>query len=89
MELLCERGAVLSYSDPHVPILPKMRSFDVPALSSQEISAGYLESLDCAVIATDHSAFDFEVIVAGSKLVVDTRNATNGIDAPEGRIWKA
>ena len=89
MELLCERGAVLSYSDPHVPTLPKMRSFDVPALSSQEISAGYLESLDCAVIATDHSAFDFEVIVAGSKLVVDTRNATNGIEAPEGRIWKA
>ena len=89
MELLCERGAVLSYSDPHVPTLPKMRSFEVPALSSQEISAGYLESLDCAVIATDHSAFDFEVIVAGSKLVVDTRNATNGIDAPEGRIWKA
>lgn len=89
MELLSERGAVLSYSDPHVPTLPKMRSFDVPALSSQEISAGYLESLDCAVVATDHSAFDFKVIVEGSKLVVDTRNATNGIDAPAGRIWKA
>jgi len=89
MELLSERGAVLSYSDPHVPTLPKMRSFDVPALSSQEITASYLESLDCAVIATDHSAFDFEVIVAGAKLVVDTRNATNGIDAPDGRIWKA
>jgi UDP-N-acetyl-D-glucosamine dehydrogenase len=89
MELLSERGAVLSYSDPHVPTLPKMRSFDVPALSSQEITASYLESLDCAVIATDHSAFDFGAIVAGARLVVDTRNATKGIDAPVGRIWKA
>ncbi len=45
--------------------------------------------MDCVLIATDHSAFDYEFIVEHSKLVVDTRNATLGIDAPKGRIWKA
>ena len=89
MELLSERGAILSYSDPHVPTLPKMRSFQVPALSSHDISTHYLQSLDCTLIATDHSAFDYELIVGESKLVVDTRNATLGINAPDGRIWKA
>jgi UDP-N-acetyl-D-glucosamine dehydrogenase len=89
MELLSERGAILSYSDPHVPSLPKMRSFDVPALSSQPLTPAYLKSLDCAVIATDHSAFDYPMIVGQSHLVVDTRNATLGIEAPAGRVWKA
>jgi UDP-N-acetyl-D-glucosamine dehydrogenase len=89
MELLAERGAILSYSDPHVQALPKMRSFRVPALTSQSLTSEYLESLDCALIATNHSAFDYEMIVSNSRLVVDTRNATVGIDAPPGRIWKA
>ncbi|MEI7460060.1 MAG: nucleotide sugar dehydrogenase [Pirellula sp.] len=89
MELLLERGAILSYSDPHVPTLPKMRSFHVPTLSSQDLTAEYLSEMDCVLIATDHSAFDYEFIVAHSKLVVDTRNATLGIKAPTGRIWKA
>jgi UDP-N-acetyl-D-glucosamine dehydrogenase len=89
MELLLERGAILSYSDPHVPTLPKMRSFHVPTLSSQDLTAEYLSEMDCVLIATDHSAFDYEFIVAHSKLVVDTRNATLGIKAPKGRIWKA
>ena len=89
MELLAERGAIVTYADPHVPVLPKMRSFEVPSLASNDLTSHYLHSLDCAVIATDHAVFDFELIVRESKLVVDTRNATLGIDAPEGKIWKA
>ncbi len=89
MELLHERGAVLSYSDPHIPSLPKMRSFDVPALKDNPLTADYLRSLDCAIIATNHSAFDYPLIVQESKLVVDTRNATAGIAAPQGRVWQA
>ena len=89
IELLAERGAIITYADPHVPVLPKMRSFDVPSLSSHEVTPNYLHSLDCVVIATDHALFDFEMIVQESTLVIDTRNATLGIDAPEGRIWKA
>ena len=89
MELLSERGANLSYSDPHIPSLPKMRSFNVPALDSQELTTEYLGSLDCALIATDHTAFDYELIVAESRLVIDTRNATKTITENRDRIWKA
>ena len=89
IELLVERGANISYSDPHIPTLPKMRSFDVPELQSESLTPQYLGSLDCALIATDHSAFDYEAIVSGSSLVIDTRNATKNITENRDRIWKA
>lgn len=88
IELLLQRGAKVSYSDPHIPTLPEMRSFDVPALDSNELTPEYLSSLDCALIATDHSLFDYEQVVKHSSLVVDTRNATKGV-AAKGNIWKA
>ena len=83
MELLQERGAVLSYSDPHIPVLPAMRHYDVPRLASEELTPDYLASLDCALIATDHTSFDYERIVKHAPLVVDTRNAT--VNSTEGR----
>jgi UDP-N-acetyl-D-glucosamine dehydrogenase len=89
IELLQERGAILSYSDPHVPTLPKMRSFNVPDMRSEPLSPQYLRSLDCVLIATDHSAFDYEMIVREAKLVVDTRNATAKIASSPNRVWKA
>ncbi len=89
MELLREQHAVISYSDPHIPQLPPMRSFDVPTLTSQELSSDYLASLDCAVIVTDHTAFDWDHIVSKSQLVVDTRNATQHVIEGRDKIWKA
>ncbi|MCL4130841.1 UNVERIFIED_CONTAM: hypothetical protein GTU68_046726 [Idotea baltica] len=83
MELLAERGAELSYCDPHIPKLPKMRHFDVPELSHNEPTEKYVGSLDCVLIATDHSAFQWDDIVKNAKLVVDTRNATK--DVTQGR----
>lgn len=89
IELLAERGAVISYSDPHIASLPKMRNFDVPALSSEDLTPEYLGSLDCALIATDHTAFNYEQIVAGCEVVIDTRNATKDVAEKRERIWKA
>lgn len=89
IELLLARGADLSYSDPHIPQLPKMRHYEVPDMDSQELSADYLASLDCALIATDHSAFDYEHIVKHAPLVVDTRNATKSVVELRHKIVKA
>ncbi len=89
MELLREQHAVISYSDPHIPQLPPMRSFDVPPQESQQLTREYLESLDCALIVTDHSAFDWNQIVLFSPLVVDTRNATKHVAEGRHKIWKA
>ena len=89
MELLLERGADLSYNDPHIPTLPKMRHFDVPAMDSNDLTPAYLESLDCALIATDHSAYDYDLIVKHAPLVVDTRNATVNVKDGREKICKA
>jgi UDP-N-acetyl-D-glucosamine dehydrogenase len=86
MKLLRERGAELTYNDPHVPVLPRMRHYpDLPALASQELTSAYLGAQDCVLIATDHSAYDYDFIVEHSRLVLDTRNATKGVAA--GREW--
>ena len=89
MELLIQLGAKISFCDPHIPRLPKMRHFDVPDLSSEVPTEEYLSSLDCTLIATDHSAFDWEAIVRQSKLVIDTRNATKNVTIDREKIWKA
>jgi UDP-N-acetyl-D-glucosamine dehydrogenase len=89
MELLGRQGGVLSYSDPHVPALPSMRHFDVPRLKSEKLTPQYLASLDCALIATDHTAFDWKLVVEHSKLIVDTRNATHAVAPGAKNVWKA
>lgn len=89
MELLQERGAVVTYSDPHIERLPKMRSFQVPDMTSQPLTESFVNSQDCMLIATDHSAFDYHWIVRNAKLVVDTRNATKDVLQGREKIVKA
>ncbi len=89
MELLSERGAELSYCDPHIPKLPQMRSFDVPELEHSPATAEYVSSLDCVLISTDHSVFDWVEIVKNAVLVVDTRNATQAVTDGREKIHMA
>jgi UDP-N-acetyl-D-glucosamine dehydrogenase len=89
MELLQAAGAILSYNDPHIPTLPSMRHYDVPRLASEQLTPEYLASLDCALIATDHTVYDWDFIVRYAPLIVDTRNATAAVDHSRGKIWKA
>ena len=90
MKLLLKRGAVLSYNDPHVPILPKMRHYpDLPEMASQPLTAEYLAAQDCVLISTDHSAYDLNFIVKHSRMVLDTRNATKNVTEGRERIFKA
>jgi UDP-N-acetyl-D-glucosamine dehydrogenase len=72
MELLAAKGAIVAYSDPHVPVFPKMRNhhFD---LKSVEPTPALLASMDCVLVATDHESFDYSSIQKNSQLVVDTR----------------
>lgn len=77
MKLLHEREGLISYHDPHVPQI----SFDGEVLSSIPISAQALSSSDVVIIITDHSRFNAREIVDNSRLVIDTRNLTRGIEA--------
>jgi len=76
MELLHRRGATLSYTDPYVP---RLEHGGLSLCSVTEASAG--DGVDCAVICTNHTVFDYRGIVERFPLVVDTRNALKGVDA--------
>jgi UDP-N-acetyl-D-glucosamine dehydrogenase len=89
MKLLLAGGAVLCYNDPYVPTLPKMRHYDVPAMSSSPLTPELLAAQDAVLIATDHSAYDYEFIVRHAPLVIDTRNATKRVSEGRQKIVKA
>jgi len=82
MELLRTRGAEISYADPHVPSL----TLGGHPMKAVELTDAVLAAADCVVILTDHSEFDYRRTVDAARLVIDTRNATFGLPAPEGRV---
>ena len=72
MEILRDKGAVVDYADPHVPVFPRMREhhFD---LRSVELTPQRIASYDVVLVATAHSAFDYELVRQYAALIVDTR----------------
>jgi UDP-N-acetyl-D-glucosamine dehydrogenase len=78
IELLRSRGAEVAYNDPYFPTVGRGRHYDLNMVSTP---LGEIESFDATVIVTDHSSYDYRAIVEKSKLVVDTRNATKGIES--------
>jgi UDP-N-acetyl-D-glucosamine dehydrogenase len=79
IELLREDGANVAYHDPHVPALPEL------GLTSSPLEP---EEYDCVAIVTAHSSVDYAEVVERARLVVDFRNATRGIAAEDGKVWK-
>jgi UDP-N-acetyl-D-glucosamine dehydrogenase len=80
LELLREKGAAVAYNDPHVPVLPPLRGHTI-RLESVPLSAEVLAAHDCVLIATDHAAYDWEMIARHAPLLVDTRGATRRLSA--------
>lgn len=72
MEKLRDLGAELAYSDPHIPVFPKMRQHSF-ALSSVALSEKSLKGFDCVLLATDHDKFDYDLIREHASLLVDCR----------------
>jgi UDP-N-acetyl-D-glucosamine dehydrogenase len=79
IELLQKQGAEVSYNDPYLPFVGRGRKYD---LQMKSVSLDNLGQYDCVLIVTDHSDYDFKRLVCEAKLVVDTRNATKGIQSP-------
>jgi UDP-N-acetyl-D-glucosamine dehydrogenase len=78
IELLQKEGAQVSYNDPYFPTIGRGRKYDL------QMKCAPLENLgqyDCVLIVTDHSDYDYGRIVRESQMVVDSRNATRGIDS--------
>lgn len=88
MEILINKGAVVEYNDPHVPVLPSMRHYDIKR-ESIELTPQNLAAYDCVLISTDHTAYDWEFIVEHAQLIVDTRNATDKVKSGKEKVVKA
>lgn len=85
MELLRDAGAEVAYSDPHVPVFPKMREhrFDLASVVlTPETVAGY----DAVVLATDHAKFDYDMIRTNAQVIIDSRGVWR---APAENVVKA
>jgi UDP-N-acetyl-D-glucosamine dehydrogenase len=78
IELLREKGATVAYNDPYFPTVGRGRHYD---LNMTNTSLDDLHEYDAALIVTDHSTYDYRAIVEQSQLVIDTRNATKGINS--------
>jgi UDP-N-acetyl-D-glucosamine dehydrogenase len=78
IEELQRRGAEVSYNDPYFPKVGRGRKYN---LQMQCTPLDNLGGFDCVLIVTDHSTYDYRKIVNESQLVVDTRNATQGIQS--------
>ncbi len=83
LALLRERGAEITYHDPHAPTLPRVRKYDF-GLSSVPLTAAVVETHDAVVIATDHAAVDYALVFGAAPLVVDARGVARrlGYDGP-------
>lgn len=82
IETLLEKGARVEYHDPYVPSL----RINGKEINGVKYSCEKLKKSDCVVIATAHSVYDYPGIVKNSRLIVDTRNATNGFENGKTKI---
>jgi len=78
IELLREAGAEVLYNDPYFPTVGRGRRYN---LNMTCTPLDHLEQYDCVLIMTDHSDYNYSGIVSQSQLVVDSRNATKGIQS--------
>ncbi len=78
IELLQKRGAIVEYNDPFFSTVGQGRKY---SLNMTSTPLDRIQEFDCVLIATDHSQYDYESIVKQASLVVDTRDATRGINS--------
>jgi UDP-N-acetyl-D-glucosamine dehydrogenase len=80
IESLRQQGAEVSFNDPYFPTVGRGRHYNLNMTCAPLTN---LRQYDCVLIVTDHSDYDYDAIVRESRLIVDTRNATNGISSPK------
>jgi UDP-N-acetyl-D-glucosamine dehydrogenase len=88
IELLKAKGAIVDYNDPFIPHTHKQREYNLQ-MKSKPLSPAMLKKYDVVVISTDHSCYDYDMIVKNSKLVIDSRNATSQVKHGRDKIVKA
>jgi UDP-N-acetyl-D-glucosamine dehydrogenase len=81
IDRLLNKGAIVSYSDSFIPEL----DVGTTVLKASEMNLELLQGTDLAIIITDHSDFDYEIILRDVSLILDTRNA---IKTRQEKVWR-
>lgn len=90
MHLLEARGARVEYFDPYVAEIPPTREHpEYGGRRSIQWDVEAIRNFDCALVCTDHDNIDYAALVAASRMVVDTRNATAKVTEGREKIVKA
>lgn len=82
LHLLVQRGAVITYHDPHIPHFTE-HGHD---LRSVPLTAEALNQADLVLVLTDHTAVDYALVVKESVQILDTRNALKRVDGPKPNV---
>lgn len=82
IELLLKDNVNVIFNDPFIPEY-KVNNI---TLKSQNLTPELWQQVDCTLIITDHSSYNYEDIVKQSKIVVDTRNATKNVTQNRDKI---
>ena len=88
MGLLMDEGAQVDYNDPYIPELPATRRYKF-SKSSVELTPQSLASYDAVIITTNHSCYDYDLILEKANIIIDTRNALLLKGRRRGKVWKA
>ncbi|NBC01583.1 MAG: nucleotide sugar dehydrogenase [Bacteroidetes bacterium] len=87
LQVLRKRGVTnVSYTDPHVPAYKVQVNGSAEELPRLPLTPEVLEQHDVAIVLTDHTAFDYEMIAAHAPMIVDTRNALRDIPCAEDKL---
>ncbi|WP_041281395.1 UDP binding domain-containing protein [Desulfocurvibacter africanus] len=78
-------GAQVDYSNPHVPVMPKVRKYSFDMRSVPHTSETLAE-YDLVLVATDHDRFDWKLIEENARVIVDTRGR---YPQAAGKIYRA
>jgi UDP-N-acetyl-D-glucosamine dehydrogenase len=90
MDLLCERGAIVDYYDPYVPVIkPTREHSQFAGRKSVEWNRATIENFDLVLVATNHSCVNYQELGDWAHCIVDTRNAMSGTHVRPGKVWKA
>jgi UDP-N-acetyl-D-glucosamine dehydrogenase len=90
IELIEKRGARVEFHDPLIPVItPTREHAELTGRKSIALDQAALARFDAVLIATDHDDVDYAALVAGSKLVVDTRNACARAGIKADNVFKA
>ncbi|MEA2085235.1 MAG: nucleotide sugar dehydrogenase [Thermodesulfobacteriota bacterium] len=88
MELLISKGAEVIYNDPYIPEIKPSRHYSFE-MNSTPLTEESLASVDCVLVATDHTAYDYDFIFEHARLIVDTRNVYPGRAGADEKVIQA